>query len=111
MTNGTRVCASADLAPDQALKVVVDGTAIALVKDSSGAIHALGDVCTHGDISLSEGFVEDDALECWAHGSKFSLLTGKPMNLPAYEPVPVFTVTIIDDDVYVDPTARIDPAT
>jgi len=33
------------------------------------------------------------------------------MNLPAYEPVPVFTVTIIDDDVYVDPTARIDPAT
>ena len=51
---------------------------------------AIGDTCTHGDISLAEGFVEDDTLECWAHGSKFSLTTGKPLTLPAYEPVPVF---------------------
>ncbi|PJI37186.1 hypothetical protein CTI14_66795, partial [Methylobacterium radiotolerans] len=32
-------------------------------------IHAIGDTCTHGDISLSEGFVEGDTVECWAHGS------------------------------------------
>jgi 3-phenylpropionate/trans-cinnamate dioxygenase ferredoxin subunit len=48
--------------------------------------------------------VEDDTLECWAHGSKFSLLTGKPITLPAYEPVPVFAVSIVDGDVYIDPT-------
>ena len=63
------------------------------MKDSAGAVHAIGDTCTHGDISLAEGFVEDDTLECWAHGSKFSLLTGKPLNLPAYEPVPVSVVS------------------
>ena len=55
------------------------------------AVHAIGDTCTHGDISLSEGFVEDETLECWAHGSQFSLRTGKPLTLPAYEPVPVYT--------------------
>jgi 3-phenylpropionate/trans-cinnamate dioxygenase ferredoxin subunit len=104
MSDAIRVCAEAELAPDQARKVIVGGKPIALVKDSSGAVHALGDTCTHGDISLSEGFVEDDTLECWAHGSKFSLETGKPLNLPAYEPVPVYTVTIVDGDVYVDPT-------
>ncbi|HEV7950881.1 MAG TPA: non-heme iron oxygenase ferredoxin subunit [Glaciihabitans sp.] len=109
MSDGIRVCAVSDLAADQALKVVVDGHPIALVKDSAGTIHALGDTCTHGDISLSEGFVEDDTLECWAHGSKFSLLTGKPMNLPAYEPVPVYTVTIVDEDVFVNPDAVINP--
>ncbi|PRY70444.1 3-phenylpropionate/trans-cinnamate dioxygenase ferredoxin subunit [Glaciihabitans tibetensis] len=107
MSTPTKVCASADLEPNQALKVVVDGVAIALVKDSEGAIHALGDTCTHGDISLSEGFVEDDALECWAHGSKFSLRSGKPMNLPAYEPVPVFVVTLVDGDVYLDPSVTV----
>jgi len=101
---GTRVCAQDDISVSAALKVVVDGLPIALVKDSAGAIHALGDTCTHGDISLSEGFVEDDLLECWAHGSKFELTTGKPLTLPAYEPVPVYAVTIIDGDVYVDPT-------
>ena len=101
---GTRVCAQADLSPSTALKVVVDGKPIAVVMDSAGAVHALGDTCTHGDISLSEGFVEDDTLECWAHGSKFELTTGKPLTLPAYEPVPVYTVTIEDGDVFVDPT-------
>ena len=68
-------------------------------------MHAIGDTCTHGEISLSEGFVEDETLECWAHGSQFSLVTGKPLNLPAYEPVPVYPIELIDGDVYIDPTA------
>ena len=102
---GTRVCSADELVVDQATRVVVEGTPIAVVKDSAGAIHAIGDTCTHGEISLSEGFVEGETLECWAHGSQFSLLTGKPMNLPAYEPVPVYQVEIIDGDVYIDPNA------
>ena len=89
---------------DAALRVVLDGIPIAVVKDSSGRVHAIGDTCTHGDISLAEGFVEDDTLECWAHGSRFSLATGKPLSLPAYEPVPVFPVTIDGDAVLVDPS-------
>jgi len=102
----TKVCTSDDVTPAQAKRVVVDGVAIAVVKDSAGTIHAIGDTCTHGDISLAEGFVEDDTLECWAHGSKFELTTGKPLTLPAYEPVPVFSVTVVDGDVYVDTNAQ-----
>jgi 3-phenylpropionate/trans-cinnamate dioxygenase ferredoxin component len=84
--------------------VVVEGAPIALVKDSAGDVHAIGDTCTHGDISLAEGFVEDDTLECWAHGSRFELTTGKPLTLPAYEPVPVYAVDIVDGAIYIDPT-------
>jgi 3-phenylpropionate/trans-cinnamate dioxygenase ferredoxin subunit len=102
----TKVCTSDEVTPAQAKRVVVDGVAIAVVKDSAGTIHAIGDTCTHGDISLAEGFVEDDTLECWAHGSKFELTTGKPLTLPAYEPVPVFSVTVVDGDVYVDTNAQ-----
>ena len=98
----TRVCSLGELSPSSARKVVVDGKPVAVVMDSAGAVHALGDTCTHGEISLSEGFVEDDALECWAHGSKFDLSTGRPRNFPAYEPVPVYTVTLDGDDVLVD---------
>ncbi|MFC9919057.1 non-heme iron oxygenase ferredoxin subunit [Agromyces binzhouensis] len=103
----TRVCGVDDLAVNEAQKFVVDGVPIAVVKDSAGAIFAIGDTCTHGDISLSEGFVEDDTLECWAHGSKFSLLTGKPLTLPAYEPVPVYQVEITDGGVFIDPTVKL----
>ncbi len=97
-----RACGVQDVAVSAAVKVELDGVAIAIVKDSAGEIHAVGDTCTHGEISLSEGFVEGDTIECWAHGSQFALRTGKPLNLPAYEPVPVFPVTIDGDDVLVD---------
>ncbi|HEV7812758.1 MAG TPA: non-heme iron oxygenase ferredoxin subunit [Leifsonia sp.] len=101
----TKVASVDELVTDQAIRVVVEGTPIAVVKDSAGDIHAIGDTCTHGEISLSEGFVDGETLECWAHGSQFSLVTGKPINLPAYEPVPVFQVDVIDGDVYIDPNA------
>jgi 3-phenylpropionate/trans-cinnamate dioxygenase ferredoxin subunit len=101
-----RVCALSDLEQDAAIRVEVDGVAMAVVLDSAGEVHAIGDTCTHGDISLSEGFVDGDTLECWAHGSAFSLSTGKPLNLPAYEPVPVFVVTIDGDDVLIDPSVK-----
>lgn len=99
-----KICAESEIEVGAAVRVVIDDIPIAVVRDSAGIVHAIGDTCTHGDISLAEGFVEDDTIECWAHGSKFSLLTGKALTLPAYEPVPVFTVSIVDGDVYIDPT-------
>ena len=91
-----RVCGIDDLETDSALRVVVGGTPVAVVKDAKGDVFAIGDTCTHGDISLAEGFVEDDTLECWAHGSKFSLATGRPLSLPAYR----------RHGVHVQPTGR-----
>lgn len=99
-----RVCTLDELETNKAYRVVLDGTAIAVVKDATGAVHAIGDLCTHGDISLAEGFVDDGAIECWAHGSMFSLDSGKPLSLPAYEPVPVFVVQVDADGVVsIDP--------
>lgn len=98
------VCKYSDLEVNRAKRFVVSGQPIAVVRDANGDVFAIGDTCTHGDISLSDGFVEDDALECWAHGSKFNLRTGKPLNLPAFEPVPVYRVEVRNEDVCIDPT-------
>ena len=101
--SATGVCSVDELETNKAYRAVVDGVPIFVVKDDEGTVHAIGDTCTHGDISLAEGFVEDGAVECWAHGSMFSLTTGKPLSLPAYEPVPVFVVDLVDGDVFIDP--------
>jgi len=50
---------------------------------------------------LSEGEVEGCLLECWLHGSQFDLRTGKPVSLPAIDPVPVYPVKIEDGTVFV----------
>ena len=94
------------LTPGKSIKGVIDDLPIAVVRESTGEVHAIGDRCSHGDISLSDGFVEDDTIECWAHGSKFGLADGTPRNFPAFEPVPVYTVEIDGSDVYVDTTTR-----
>lgn len=99
-----RVCALSDLEQDEAQRFEVGGVPIAVVLDSAGEVHAIGDSCSHGDVSLSDGFVEGDTLECWAHGSAFSLRTGRPQNLPAFEPVPVYEVKVEAGEVFIDPT-------
>ncbi len=67
------------------------------------AFYALGDRCSHADYSLSEGevYAEDLEIECWKHGSTFSLETGEPLCLPATQPVPVYEVEVEGDDVMV----------
>lgn len=98
----TRICALADLKPGKALRIKLGDNAIALIRTPSGQVRALDDKCSHGEISLSEGFVDEETIECWAHGAKFSLETGKPLSLPAYEPVATYEVIIENEDIYLE---------
>ena len=98
-----RLCATDDLADGEARRFDVGEHRIALVH-LSGDWYAIGDRCTHADISLSEGevLVEECALECWKHGSSFDLRTGEPQTLPATRPVPTYNVKVEGDDVWVE---------
>ena len=98
-----RVCALADLEVDQPRQAVLDDFAVVLVRIGDGAFHALDDRCSHGEVSLSEGFAADGCIECWAHGGAFDLATGAATQLPAFEPVAVYDTRVADGDVYLDP--------
>jgi 3-phenylpropionate/trans-cinnamate dioxygenase ferredoxin subunit len=82
--------------------VVLDGVPVAVVRDEHGEVFALGDTCSHAEVSLAEGEVTDGTIECWLHGSCFDLRTGAPTSLPAIRPVAVYPVTLDGDDVLVD---------
>ena len=99
----TRACAVADVADGTAVRVVLDGVPVAVVR-SDGEVYAIHDVCSHANVALSEGEIEDQTLECWLHGSRFDLVTGRPTGLPATQPVPVYPVKIDGDDVLVNVT-------
>ena len=91
-----------DFKPGAATKVEAAGREIAVVRLGDD-LYAIGDTCSHANYSLSEGevFEDEKELECWKHGSTFSLETGEPQCLPATEPVPVYTVRRDGDDVVV----------
>lgn len=83
-----------------ARKVTLGDREIALVRIDDD-VYAIGDTCSHDDVSLSEGFVEADdcQIECWRHGAMFDLKTGEPQTLPAVRPVPVYDVAVVDGQV------------
>ncbi len=96
-----RLCAVDDLASGEVRRFDLGSLRVALVRVDDDW-YAIGDRCTHQDISLSEGEVDVETreIECWKHGSCFSLVSGEPSSLPATKAVPVYDVRIDGDDVY-----------
>jgi 3-phenylpropionate/trans-cinnamate dioxygenase ferredoxin subunit len=102
MSERHRLCALDDLKPGTATRFDVGRHRITVVRIGDD-VYAIGDTCTHADVSLSEGEVDevDRHIECWKHGSRFSLETGEPDTLPAVKPVPVYEASVEDGDVVV----------
>jgi len=98
-----RLCMTADVAPGEAKRFDVDGHRICLVRIGDD-FYAIGDECSHEDYSLSEGevFPDEREIECWKHGSTFSVVDGEPQSLPATRPVPTYAVRVDGDDVLVE---------
>jgi 3-phenylpropionate/trans-cinnamate dioxygenase ferredoxin component len=99
---GTATFPLDELEPGTARRVEVDGVAVAVVRIDD-EVYAIGDVCSHANVSLSEGEVWTDEreLECPKHGSTFDLRTGEPVTLPATQAVPVYAVEVADRQVTV----------
>ncbi|WP_329458435.1 bifunctional 3-phenylpropionate/cinnamic acid dioxygenase ferredoxin subunit [Streptomyces sp. NBC_01497] len=98
-----RVCALSELEDGMPKRVELEGVPVSVVR-TEGEVFAINDICSHANVSLSEGEVENCQIECWLHGSSFDLRTGKPSGLPATRPVPVYPVQIQGDDVLVSVT-------
>ncbi len=99
----TVVCKLDELASGTAKRFDVNGVPVAVVRIEN-EVFAIGDICSHANVSLSDGEVwcETNQLECPRHSSAFSLVTGVPETLPATQPVPVYVVRLIDGNVDVE---------
>ncbi len=86
-----------ELVDGAATRVMVNGVPVAVVRIGDD-VYAIGDVCSHAKVSLSDGEVwcAELEIECPKHSSTFSLQTGEPQTLPATQPVPVYAVSIDD---------------
>jgi 3-phenylpropionate/trans-cinnamate dioxygenase ferredoxin component len=102
MATEHELCKVDDIAPGEARRFDVGRHRICLVRIGDD-FYAIGDTCTHAEISLSEGEIYEETLEieCWKHGSSFSLKTGEPNTLPATRPEPVYDVRVDDGTVKV----------
>jgi 3-phenylpropionate/trans-cinnamate dioxygenase ferredoxin subunit len=96
MTTWTPVGKVSDFQLGSAKSIDLNGETICLIRNKNG-FHAVTDACSHGAVSLSEGTVTDDGIECFLHGSEFNLETGEPKTPPATSAIDVFEVQVAGD--------------
>jgi 3-phenylpropionate/trans-cinnamate dioxygenase ferredoxin subunit len=105
MSDYVRACSVTALRDESAIGVEIqrangEGISVCIAK-SQGEVFALSDICSHADVNLSDGDVDKGTVECWLHGSRFDLRTGRPTGLPANRPVPTYPVKIDGNDILV----------
>jgi 3-phenylpropionate/trans-cinnamate dioxygenase ferredoxin subunit len=97
--------APADEFPPGSVKLVTAGPGTLIgVYNCGGNLYAIEDRCSHDDGPLCEGEWDEDrcTVVCPRHGSAFDLATGRPLSLPAYQPVEIYPVKIVDGMVRVE---------
>ncbi|MCB0966101.1 MAG: non-heme iron oxygenase ferredoxin subunit [Ilumatobacter sp.] len=84
------------------LRLVHGGRAMVVVR-LDDEVFALEDRCSHQDVPLSQGEVDSGhrTIECWKHGSRFSLDDGAPSGLPATRPVPTYSASVEGDEIVI----------
>lgn len=89
-----------EVQPGKMICVSLQGKRVLLANDA-GTIYAADEMCTHEDASLCTGSLRGHLIKCPLHGSRFDLVSGKPLEDPAEEPLRVYPVKIVDQDIFV----------
>jgi 3-phenylpropionate/trans-cinnamate dioxygenase ferredoxin component len=97
-----RVMELDDIPVGSARVVELGGEPICVVRLDEQTVKAVHDTCSHQQYSLSEGWIDDNTIECAKHGSAFNLDTGEPESLPAVLPIPVYACEVREGAVWVD---------
>ena len=97
------ICPEDELPPGAMRMVTWEDLEIG-VFNCAGDLYAIEDRCSHDDGELVYGELDQATctIECPRHGSRFDLKTGKPLTLPAYEPVDTFPVTVQDGVIKIE---------
>jgi nitrite reductase/ring-hydroxylating ferredoxin subunit len=101
MTTRIKLCNTDDVAVGSALKVETADLVLA-VFNLGGQFYVTDDACTHGPGSLSEGYIEDDVVECNFHNGQFNIRTGEVVAPPCMVPVKTYPAVVEDGGVYIE---------
>lgn len=102
MSDFQRVASIAEIPPGGRLSVIVDDIPVLLLR-AGDEFYAIEDVCTHDGQPLTTGRFKDLSIECPRHGARFDVRTGKPLCMPATEPVAVYRVKVENGEVFIAP--------
>jgi nitrite reductase/ring-hydroxylating ferredoxin subunit len=101
MSTRIELCNTDEVAAGSALRVE-NGDLILAVYNLDGEFYVTDDACTHGPGSLSEGYIEDDIVECNFHGGQFNIKSGEVAAPPCMVPIKTYPTTVENGKVVIE---------
>jgi nitrite reductase/ring-hydroxylating ferredoxin subunit len=101
MSTRIELCSADEVAAGSAIRVET-GDLILAVYNLDGEFYVTDDTCTHGPGSLSEGYIEDDIVECNFHGGQFNIKTGEVAAPPCMVPIKTYPARVENGKVIID---------
>ena len=95
------LCSTSDVEVGGALRVERDDLTLA-VFNIAGEFFVTDDACTHGPGSLSEGYIEDDIVECNFHNGQFNIKTGEVVAPPCMVPIKTYKAIVENGKVFIE---------
>ena len=96
------LCEAAAVSADIPVRVILPSGLALAVFQVDDAFYVTDDRCTHGNASLSDGFVEDGEVECPFHQGRFDIKTGKATGSPCVHPLKTHAAFVEGGRIYID---------
>jgi 3-phenylpropionate/trans-cinnamate dioxygenase ferredoxin component len=102
-----RVCAVADVEPEDVLRFDHNGRTYAVFRTADERFYVTAGLCTHEFAHLAGGFVSGTVIECPKHNGRFDFTTGKALRAPACVDLKIYAVKVEEGSVYMQLLPRV----
>lgn len=96
-----RIASKEDFAKSPLIEATLDGNTLVVCR-VSGKYYAVSGTCTHQNWPLCDGHILGTHIICPLHGAEFDLKTGKCLTFHQTDPLRTYSVTELDDGLYID---------
>nr|WP_295889896.1 MocE family 2Fe-2S type ferredoxin [uncultured Devosia sp.] len=102
MAEWIEACGADDVEEEDVIRFDHAGKAFAIYRSPDDRYYATDGLCTHEQISLADGLVMDDIIECPKHNGRFNYKTGEARGAPVCVNLRTYKVKVEAGAVFIE---------
>lgn len=102
MSQWIEACGADDVDEEDVIRFDHKGKVFAIFRSPDDQYFATDGLCTHEQISLADGLVMDEIIECPKHNGRFNYKTGEAKGAPVCVNLRTYAVKVEDGAVFIE---------